>query len=113
MAPEAAMSAQRDTRTERSENANATNGAKRDAGVPVDRRRREAAQYIADMILELRNMAKSVQLYHVMVPLEYAYYEAFSAANKIEIPDGEVEHIRKLSQVAAEIDSVPPEDDVL
>lgn len=113
MAPEAAMSAHRDTRNEREEPKISTSGFKTEPGIPVDRRRREAAQYIADMILELRNMAKSVQLYHVMVPLEYAYYEAFSAANKIEVPDGEVEHIKKLSQVAAEIDAVPTDDDTV
>lgn len=113
MAPEAAMSAQRDTRSDRNNTETTTPGDAREAGLPIERRRREAAQYIADMILELRNMAKSVQLYHVMVPLEYAYYEAFSAANKIEIPDGEVEHIKKLSQVSVALDSAPPEEDPL
>lgn len=113
MAPEAAMSAHRDTRNDRNVLGSTTRGDTPDVSVPLERRRRESAQYIADMILELRNMAKSVQLYHVMVPLEYAYYEAFSAANKIEIPDGEVEHIKRLSQVSVELDSVPPEDEVL
>ena len=113
MAPEAAMSAQRDTRNGSADETASTTGVKRENTITLERRRREAAQYISDMILELRNMAKAVQLYHVMVPLEYAYYEAFSAANKIEIPDGEVEHIKRLSKVSEEIDAVPPEDDLL
>lgn len=113
MAPEAAMSAHRNTRNDSEEPKVSTSSIKSEPGIPLDRRRREAAQYISDMILELRNMAKSVQLYHVMVPLEYAYYEAFSAANKIEVPEGEIEHIKKLSQVSVEIESMPPDDDAI
>ncbi len=75
--------------------------------VPIEKQQRETAQYIADMILELRNMAKSAQLYQVMVPLEYSYYEAFSAANKVEIPPEEAERLRELSRVAAELETIP------
>ena len=75
--------------------------------LPPDNRQRETAQYIADMILELRNMAKSAQLYQVMVPLEYAYYEAFSVANKVEVPPEEAERIRALSKTVAEMDVMP------
>ena len=67
---------------------------------------RETAQYIADMILELRNMAKSAQLFQVMVPLEYSYYEAFAVANKVEVPPEEAERLRELSKVAAELEKV-------
>ncbi len=70
-------------------------------------RQRETAQYIADMILELRNMAKSVQLYQVMVPLEYSYYEAFAVANRVDVPDSETARIRELSKVSAEFETVP------
>ena len=77
------------------------------SALPPDKRQRETAQYIADMILELRNMAKSAQLYQVMVPLEYAYYEAFSVANKVEVPPEEAERIRVLSKTVAEMDVVP------
>ena len=77
------------------------------SNLPPDKRQRETAQYIADMILELRNMAKSAQLYQVMVPLEYAYYEAFSVANKVEVPPEEAERIRVLSKTVAEMDVVP------
>ena len=77
------------------------------SALPPDKRQRETAQYIADMILELRNMAKSAQLYQVMVPLEYAYYEAFSVANKVAVPPEEAERIRVLSKTVAEMDVVP------
>jgi hypothetical protein len=67
---------------------------------------RETAHYIADMILELRNMAKSAQLYQIMVPLEYSYYEAFSVANKVEIPPAEAERLKELARTAAELEAV-------
>ena len=66
----------------------------------LDHRQRETAQYVADMILELRNMAKAAKLFQVMVPLEYAYYEAFSAANRVEVAPEELERIRELSRAA-------------
>ncbi len=62
------------------------------------------AHYISDMILELRNMAKSVKLAKVMVPLEFAYYEAFTAANEVAVPPGEAERLRRLSQAAQRSD---------
>ena len=71
------------------------------------RRRRETAEYLSDMILELRNLARANQLYTVMVPLEYAYYEAFTAANRVEIPEEELERIRELSKASAEFEQVP------
>ena len=73
---------------------------------PIEKQQKETAQYIADMILELRNMAKSAQLFQVMVPLEYSYYEAFAVANKVEVPPEEAERLRELSKVAAEMGSV-------
>ncbi len=69
-------------------------------GDSPDIRRKEAAQYISDLILELRNLAKANELFHVMVPLEYAYYEAFAAANKVEAPASEVERLKELSKVS-------------
>lgn len=70
-------------------------------------RQRETAEYLADMILELRNLARSVQLYTVMVPMEYAYYEAFGVANRVEVPQGEVERIKKLAKAGEELDADP------
>ena len=68
-------------------------------------RQKETAQYLADLILELRVLAKSAQLYHDMVPLEYAYYEAFSAANKVEIPEEEAARLVELSSMAEQSES--------
>jgi len=70
----------------------------------------DVTQYIADMILELRNMAKSTRLFQVMVPLEYAYYEAFSVANRVDVPKGEVERIRELEKASESEVLAPPED---
>lgn len=65
----------------------------------------ETAQYVADMILELRNMAKAAKLFTVMVPLEYAYYEAFSRANRVSVPPEEIERLRDLAQAAKETET--------
>ena len=70
-------------------------------------RQRDTAEYLADMILELRNLARSVQLHSVMVPLEFAYYEAFGAAHRVEVPSAEVERIRELSRAAEKYDKDP------
>lgn len=74
--------------------------ARQDGRGPMSLNQQETGQYISDMILELRNMAKSAKLYKVMVPLEFAYYEAFSAANKVEIPPDEAQRLAELSRVA-------------
>lgn len=70
-------------------------------------RQRETAEYLADMILELRNLARAHQLYTVMVPLEYAYYEAFGVANRVDIPQSEIERIRELSKVSQQMEQPP------
>ena len=62
---------------------------------------RETAQYIADMVLELRNMAKSVDLTTLQGLLEVTFYEAFSAANKVVIPEGEIEKLRELGRASS------------
>ena len=45
-------------------------------------REREMVQYIAEMLLELRNIAKSANLPTLLGLLEITFYEAFSLANK-------------------------------
>jgi hypothetical protein len=100
MAGHAALNASQSTRIE----GNSEQKTTMRESVVLDRQQRETAQYIADMILELRNMAKSAGLYQIMVPLEFAYYEAFSAANRVEIPKGEVERIHELSKTVAVLD---------
>ena len=70
-------------------------------------RQRDTAEYLADMILELRNLARSVGLHTVMVPLEFAYYESFGVAHRVEVPKGEIERIRQLSKAADSLDHDP------
>jgi hypothetical protein len=59
-------------------------------------RRQESAQYIADMLLELRNLAKGNDLQTLQGLLEISYYEAFDAANKVSLPQEETEHLHAL-----------------
>ena len=61
---------------------------------------RDTAQYIADMVLELRNIAKSADMKTLQGLLEMSFYEAFSVANRVEIPAGEIEHLRELSKAS-------------
>lgn len=61
---------------------------------------RETAQYLADMVLEMRNIAKAENFGTLQGLLEIAYYEAFSVAHKVEVPEGELEHLESLSQDA-------------
>ena len=70
-------------------------------------RQRETAEYLSEMILELRNLARSVQLHSVMVPLEFAYYEAFGVAHRVEVPPAEAERIRELSKASGKLDHDP------
>jgi len=44
--------------------------------------KREAAQYISEMLLELVNLAKSAGQKSLAGSIELAFYEAFSAANR-------------------------------
>ena len=70
-------------------------------------RQRDTAEYLADMILELRNLARSVQLHTIMVPLEFAYYEAFGVAHRVEVPPAELERIKALSKASEAFDKDP------
>ena len=63
-----------------------------------DAQQLELAQYIADMLLELRNMAKAAGLKTLLGLLEISFCEAFSIANKVEIPPGEIEKLRRLAK---------------
>jgi hypothetical protein len=63
-------------------------------------RRKDLANYIADMILELRNMAKANNMPTLLGLLEVSFYEAFSIANQVEIPAEELEKLRELSRAA-------------
>ena len=65
-----------------------------------NRGQRETAQYIADMSLELRNLAKHQKMLTLQGLLEVTFYEAFSVANKAEIPENEIEHLKTLSRAS-------------
>jgi CRISPR/Cas system-associated endonuclease Cas1 len=67
----------------------------------ADQKNKEAAQYIADMILELRNIARSEDLKDLQGVLELAYYEAFAAANRVEIPENEMERLKEMARSAS------------
>jgi hypothetical protein len=67
-----------------------------------EQREREIAQYISDMLLELRNMAKSAGLVTLLGLLEISFCEAFSVANKVQIPEGELEKLRRLIKAGNE-----------
>ena len=62
----------------------------------------ELAQYIADMLLELRKMAKAAGLKTLLGLLEISFCEAFCIANKVEIPPGEIEKLKRLAREAGE-----------
>jgi hypothetical protein len=63
---------------------------------------REMAEYIADMLLQMRNMARSAGLKTLLGLLELSFCEAFSIANKVEIPPGEIEKLKRLTGTAGE-----------
>ena len=63
--------------------------------------RRETAQYISEMTLELRNLAKAHEMISLQGLLEVAYYEAFTVAAQIELPEGELERLRELSRASS------------
>lgn len=58
----------------------------------------EVAQYIADMLIEMRNMAKASGFKTLWGLLEISFCEAFSMANKVEIPPGEIEKLNRLAR---------------
>lgn len=63
-------------------------------------RRKDLANYIADMILELRNMARANDMPTLLGLLEVTFYEAFSIANQVELPPDELEKLRALARAA-------------
>jgi hypothetical protein len=57
---------------------------------------RQTALYIADMILELRNLAKGGEMFTLQGLLEISYYEAYSVANLVIVPEHEFEHLQEI-----------------
>ena len=68
---------------------------------------RDVAEYIADMTLQLSRLARSAGLTSVMVPLEFAYYEAFAAANRVEIPPEERRYLKTLEEACRSFTETP------
>jgi hypothetical protein len=56
--------------------------------------KREAAQYITEMLLELVNLAKSTGQKSLAGSIELAFYEAFSAANRKPVSPQELQYPR-------------------
>lgn len=63
-----------------------------------DAHNQEVAQYLADMLIEMRNMAKAAGFKTLWGLLEISFCEAFSIANKVEIPPGEIEKLNRLAR---------------
>jgi hypothetical protein len=80
---------------------NKTQAAKAAKQKIPDNNPREAAQYIAELALELRNLAKANNLSTLQGLLEVAYYEAFGISVQQEIPQAELEHLAELRRAAA------------
>lgn len=72
-----------------------------------NRQQRESAEYICDILLQLRNIAQAAKLRHVMVPLEYTYYEAYSVANYSSPPKDQIDWVKALEKAIEEPDKVP------
>lgn len=62
---------------------------------------RELANYMADMLLEMRNLAKNNGFDTLLSFLEIAYCEAFAVANKVEVPAGEMDRLANMSKLAS------------
>lgn len=60
----------------------------------------DTAEYIAEIILELRNLAKASEFNTLQGLLEISYYEAFGTATRIRIPEGEDEHLEEIGRDA-------------
>ncbi len=59
---------------------------------------KEIAQYTADIMLELRQLARNAKLSTLQSLIELCYYEAFAEANQPKIPQGELEHLAELER---------------
>jgi hypothetical protein len=70
------------------------------ANVRANAKKREMAQYMADMLLEMRNMSRTAGFPTLTSLFELAFCEAYSIANHVEPPEGELEKIAKLSRAS-------------
>jgi hypothetical protein len=68
----------------------------------ISLQQRETADYVCDMVLELRNAVLACQLTELAEVLKQAYYKAYSVSHHAEVPTAEVEHIRALEKASEE-----------
>jgi repressor of nif and glnA expression len=68
-----------------------------------DKKQHDVAEFAGDMLLELRNLARKAELRTLSSLLELSYYEAFSVANRVQLPEGESERMRTLEKFAASL----------
>jgi hypothetical protein len=61
---------------------------------------KEAAVYISEFLLELRNLAKSRGLTTLQGLLEISYYEAYETANRVAVPEGESLRLQEMGNDA-------------
>jgi hypothetical protein len=68
---------------------------------------KQSADFVKDLILELRVIAKAARLYDVVIPLEFAYYAAYGVAHGAEPTEHEIAHVKELSMASTETDAPP------
>jgi hypothetical protein len=66
------------------------------------------AEYIANVAMELRNVAKSAEMKTLQGLLEVAYYEAFQLANPSKPTPEELDYLRDLETAARKTEEAPP-----
>ena len=58
----------------------------------------ETADYITEIVGELRSLARGAELKALSEVLELAYYEAYSITNKVQTPPAVAKRIKALEQ---------------
>ena len=66
----------------------------------------QSAQYIADMLLELRNLAKAANQKSLQALLELSYYEAYTVANPVQVPHDELQRLEDMAREAKIADTI-------
>jgi hypothetical protein len=66
------------------------------------RQQREAADYVCEMILELRNVVLAGQLHELAEYLKRAYYKAYAVSHGVEVSAEQIRHIRVLEKASEE-----------
>ena len=64
----------------------------------LEKLQHDSANYIAEAVLALRGIAQAAKLFKVMVPLEFAYYEASTAENHTVASPEHLEWLKRVSK---------------